>query len=245
LTALLLSALQASCVVAPPARIKPVEEVLGKGWTCYAAPDGYKVAGVVVEVTSDGKYLFDADYSSLSKEVPSAIGSVSMKSTTTLGGVVKLLESFKVVDKDTSFTADLTHKADIAVAYGGTKKQVLPGGSVETITAERAKRRLVPTSTYFVFRESHSAKSVDILVGDSVVGSLGLTAKLNQIVDVNPKIARDASSQYKLKDAYEKPLGVCTIATELVPDRQFDGNTKLKLGNIVDVPTDVVISGRK
>jgi DNA gyrase/topoisomerase IV subunit B len=83
------------------------------------------------------------------------------------------------------------------------------------------------------------------LVGDSVVGSLGLTAKLNQIVDVNPKIARDASSQYKLKDAYEKPLGVCTIATELVPDRQFDGNTKLKLGNIVDVPTDVVISGRK
>ena len=114
-----LALLLLSCA-SSPARLKPVEEVLGKGWVCYTAPDGYKLAGIVVEVTNDGKYIFDADYSSLSIETQSSIGSVTTNNTTTFGGVVRLLESFKAVDKDASFTADLTRKADLAVTYGGT-----------------------------------------------------------------------------------------------------------------------------
>ena len=70
-----LALLLLSCA-SSPARLKPVEEVLGKGWVCYTAPDGYKLAGIVVEVTNDGKYIFDADYSSLSIETQSSIGSV-------------------------------------------------------------------------------------------------------------------------------------------------------------------------
>ena len=239
-----LALLLLSCA-SSPARLKPVEEVLGKGWVCYTAPDGYKLAGIVVEVTNDGKYIFDADYSSLSIETQSSIGSVTTNNTTTFGGVVRLLESFKAVDKDASFTADLTRKADLAVTYGGTMKQMLPGKAVEAIADEHSKRKLVPTSTYILFRESHSAKSVDTLINDSIVAGLGLTAKLNQLVDVNPKISRDSSSRYKPKEEYGKPIGICTIATELIPEKKFDGNTTLRVGNQISVPTDIVITDRK
>ena len=236
-----LSVLTVSCAGSLPPRIPPIEEVLGKGWTCYAAPDAFKKAGIVVEATADGKYLFDKDYSAKAIEGASAIGTARVTSTTTLGGVLQLLKNFHVFIKDANITADLTSKVTIEAAYGGTRKQVISGDDVRYIANAYSAIKLTPTSHYFVFRESHSATSVDLLVDRSVVGSLGATATLDGLVDVNSKISRNAANQYRLKDQYDKPIGVCTVATELVIERGFDGQTKVRPGEEYRVPDNFII----
>jgi len=233
--------LTVSCTGHLPSRIKPIEEPLGKGWTCYAAPDAFKKAGIVVEATSDGKYLFDSDFSARAIEATSAIGTATVNSTTTLGGVLQLLKTFLVFNRDAKIEADLTRKVVIKAAYGGTKKQVISGNDVQDIANVYSSRKLTPTSHYFVFRESHSATSVDILVDRSVVGSLGATAILDGLVDVSPKISRDAANNYRLKDKYDKPVGICTLATELVIERGFGGQTTVRPGEEYPVPDNIII----
>jgi len=227
--------------VAPSSRIPPIEEVLGEGWTCYAAPDAFKKAGIVVEATADGKYVFDSDYSARAIDGTSAIGTARVTSTATLGGVLQILKNFDVFIKDANLTAELTRKVIIEVAYGGTKKQVISGNDVRYIANAYSAMKLTPTSRYLVFRESHSATSVDILVDRSVVGLLNATAILDGLAEANPKISRNAANQYRLKDQYDKPIGVCTIATELLVERGFDGQTKVRPGDKYRVPDNAII----
>lgn len=221
--------------------ITPIEKVLGAGWTCYAAPDAFKKAGIVIEVTADGKYLFDGDYSAKVEEGPSAIGTARVSSTTTLGGVLQLLKSFHVFVKDAKATADLSRKVVIEATYGGTRKQVINGQDVRDIANIYSNMKLTPTSHYFVFRESQSATSVDILLDGSIVASLGATAALNGLLDVNSAISKDNANQYRLKDKYEKPIGICTVATELLIQRNFTGQTIVTPGEEYPVPDSAIV----
>ena len=230
-----------ACCAGPSDKIQSLEKVLGPGWTCYAAPDAFKKAGIVVEATADGKYLFDSDYSKRAIDRTSAIGTTMVKSTFTLGGVLQLLKNLRVSINDANITVDLTRTETIEVIYGGTRKQVISGDDVRYIANKYSAMKLTPTSHYFVFRESHSATSVDIRVDRSVVGLLNATAILDGIAEVNPKISKYAADKYRLKDQYDPPVGVCTIATELLIERGFDGQTKVRPGEEYRVPDNVII----
>ncbi|GEM_PF-4240098 len=235
-----LSVITVSCA-ARPSRIQPIEAVLGTGWTCYAAPDVFKKAGIVIEATADRKYLFDSDYSAKAIEGPSAIGTATVTSSTTVGGVVQLLKNFQVFTKDANITADLSRKVTIDATYGGTRKQVVSGDGVRDIANAYSKIKLTPTSHYFVFRESHTATSIDILVDRSVAASVNATATLDGMVNVNPKISRNNAGKYRLKDQYDVPVGICTIATELLIERSFDGTTNVRPGQDYRVPDNVTV----
>lgn len=236
-----LSLLIVSCGTSE-SRIPTIEEVLGRGWTCYAAPDVFKKAGIVVEVTADGKYVFDSDHSAKAVEGPSAIGTATVTSSVTLGSVVQLLKAFHVFGQDAHITADLTRRVTIGATYGGTRKQVISGSDVRDIADAYSKMKLTPTSHYFVFRESHTATSIDILVDRSVAASVNATATLDGMVNANPKVSRNSADKYQLRDRYEVPVGICTIATELLIERGFDGKTNVRPGQEYQVPDNVTVA---
>lgn len=218
-----------------------LEPYLGKGWECYAAPDTFKKAGVVVELTADGKYFFDSDHSARSIKGSSAIGAATNRIESTVGGVLKLLQDFEILSDTTDITADLNRVATIRATYSGTKKWVIGGDDMRSITEIYASKDLTPNSRYFLFRESHSAESIDILIDRSIVGSLGANIDFDRIVDVNPQISRSSGNRYRLQYQSEEPLGVCAIATELLIERGFDGKIAVRPSGIFYLPDNVSI----
>ena len=236
-------ALLTACANKNPPRIAPVEEVLGNGWQCYAAPDEFKHAGVVVEVTRDGRYFVDSDHRDMALSGSSAIGNLEQTVTSSLGGVLSLLRSAGIVTNATT-TADLQRSVSVRAKYTGTTKYVISGQGVAEILKSYEGRSLPPASRYILFRESHSAQSIDILIERSAVAELGIETTLDSLVDANTKLSRNGKTQYRLQDSFAEPLGVCALPYELTVIRSADGTTRLTMGAQVRLPPDVVISQR-
>lgn len=237
-------AVSTSCTTSVQPRVRPVEELLGPGWQCYAAPDMFKRAGVVVEMNNDGSYFFDSDYSDKAARGPSAIGDLNYTVNTTAGGVLSLLKSAGILANPADATADAKRTAKVQAKYSDTEKQVISGAAVNEILNAYAGRSLPPTSRYFLFRESHSAKSVDLVIEKSTVTELGLQATLDATVDAKGKWSRSSNGDYRLKDVFDAPLGICTLPYELTVIRGADGTTKMTLGGQVLLPPETVIKKR-
>ena len=206
---LVVPALLTGCATKIPPRVGPVEQFLGAGWQCYAAPDEFKHAGVVLEVTRDGRYFVDSDHRDMTQSGSSAIGNLEHTVNSSLGGVLSLLRSAGIVTSAKT-TADVQRSVTVRAKYTDTTKYVISGPVVSEILKSYEGRSLPPTSRYILLRESHSARSIDILIERSGIAELGLETTLDALVDVNAKLSRNGDAQYRLQDSFARPAwGMC------------------------------------
>jgi hypothetical protein len=173
----------------------------------------------------------------------SAIGNLEQTVNSGLGGVLSLLRSAGIVTNAMT-TADVRRSVSVRAKYTGTTKYVISGSGVSKILESYEGRTLPPTSRYTLFRESHSAQSIDILIERSAVAELGIESTLDSLVNANTKLSHNGEAQYRLQDSFAKPLGVCALPYELTIIRSADGTTRLTMGAQVSLPPDVVISQR-
>ena len=233
-----------SCVTHPPSTIKPLERVLGEHWTCYTTPDSFKKAGVVVEITSDGKYVHFVDFSSHAKEGHSAIGNIHYSVDFTALGLANFLHKFAQLRQPENLKASFETKRTTKVSYRDTRKYVIDATVLEKIARQISAASLLPTSQYAVIRESHGAKSMSIFIDSEGLISLGAEAIIDDDVEVALKVSRDIEGQYELKREFDDYLGICTLATDLQVKRGFDGQIEITLGNAVAFPRDIVVEER-
>ncbi|MEM9545358.1 MAG: hypothetical protein AAGA77_05265 [Bacteroidota bacterium] len=211
--------------------INSLEEVLGKGWQCYAAPDEFKKAGIVLEYTKDKLYVFDSDYSDKSISGNSAIGSINYSLNTNYGGVLQLLQGLSLFSPDSNISANLSRNTIVSVNYKNTKKHVISGITAQTIAFDYSKRKLVPTSRYFLIRESQSALDLNIEIEKSVLDTLFGSIEVAKFAKASSNKFSEGKNSYVLKNEYKQALGICTLVTELDIKRGATGIQKVTLSN--------------
>ncbi len=233
-----------SCNMPPPSTIKPLEQVLGEHWTCYTAPDSFKKAGVVVEITSDDKYVHFMNFSNDAQEGRSAIGNLHYSVDFTLLGLANFLHKFAQLRQSENLNVSTETVRTTKVSYNDTRKYVIDAAALEKIVQHVSDAHLHPTSQYAVIRESHGAKSMSIHIDDANLLSLGVDAIIDDDIGAALEVKRDVEGEYELKQEFEDYLGICTLATDLQVRRGFDGETEVTLGNTLQFPRDVVVEER-
>ena len=240
---LALSVLVASCSPHLSDAIPPLEEILGHGWTCYTVPDVFKMAGNVIERTSSGTYVHYLDFSDRSESGESQIGAVSQERVWTFSAIVKLLQLSEPLQDGFSVDASADRRTSLEVAYGDTRKHRIDGDDVHYIRTEleRNPARLTQGSQYFVFRESHSATSAEILVDSSAAARLtGMGIPTNALPE-SSRLANEGEERYRLNAEFGGRLGICTVATPLHIERSFDGGIAIRLGADRPLPESITI----
>lgn len=238
----LIVGLLASCTsTEQSATIPEIEAVLGKGWVCHSAPDGLKKAGVVIQKTKEGSFVFEGDFSSSSIETNSVIGGLTYQSKTSLGGMLKLLEQLDIVDANSEITGVMSAVANINVQYDDTKKHVISGDHAREVAKAYQQKNLKSSSRYYIIRESHAAKAIDISVDKTFVSKLGVDVEINKVIDTNPSINNKSDSKYTLKKSFDQRIGVCTVMTELEVSHGVDGSIRVVAGHNYDMSRDIEI----
>ena len=236
-----LSALVIAGCVSNGDTISPIEKVLGPGWTCHAAPDQYKAAGVVLQKNTDGVMQFDSEFRDQSIVGAVAIGNKKYSANTTAGGVLKLLKAVDVL-ADADASANITGNTTINVSYGGTNKHLLPGANARQIARDLDAEGLLDELEFYLIRESISAKEINIIMKGDLVVDLAGKINIDNIVNANPKFSRDRNDDYVLNESFDSGLGVCTLVSRIVVEGGIDGSKSTSLGSDVKLPPDFDIT---
>ena len=233
-----------SCNMPPQSTIEPLEQVLGEHWTCYTAPDSFKKAGVVVEITSDDKYVHFMNFSDDAQEGRSAIGNLHYSVDFTTLGLANFLRKFAQLRQSENLNVSIETVRTTKVSYNDTRKYVIDAVVLEKIAQHVSNAGLRPTSQYAIIRESHGAKSMSIHIDDASLLSLGVEATIDDGIGAALEVKRNVEGEYQLKQEFDDYLGICTLATDLQVRRGFDGKTEVTLGNAFQFPRDIVVEER-
>lgn len=215
-------------------RITPVEKVLGKGWQCYVSPDEFKIAGIVLEQTRDGKFYVDANYNIKATDGESAIPDNSYKSQIGIGILAKWFT------KDLSTNNNLDKSSIVDVKYMDTNKQVIYNAGVREIIKDYETKDINPRSKYFLIRESYTAKSADILISKSLADSLNIG--VTDSIKLTGNIGN--SNKYTLKKEFSKPLAICNLTYEFKLEKGFNSKNIVTVGNPVIIPSEIVVNSK-
>lgn len=227
---LLLPLLLLGCV-AGKHRIKPVEKTLGKGWQCYIAPDEFKIAGVVIEQTPEGKYYVDdTTYIRNASIGEAAIPDNSYQSNLNVG----ILANFNFYGTKLNTGNDFNKNSTVDIKYTDTKKQVIIGTVVNNIIKDYKTREFNIKSKYYLIRESYTAKSADIFISKSLADSLNIS--LTDSIKINGNGGNNR--KYVLKKEFSKSLAICNLIYELKIEKGFDSKNIVTIGNPVVIPTN-------
>ena len=235
------------CVADSPSRLEEVERYLGDGWECFVTPDGFKKAGMVLEVTNDGIPYVDSDYTELATSEGSVIGTVDFSVDSNASALGKLLEDLGVIGSSSEISVTNEAEEAIAVTYGGnTKKHVMFGEDVRRVTTEYASEPTNPSSKYFLIRESQSAESASIQLEESQAIALNVSAKLAAAVEASGKVSRREEGGYALNSDFNGEMGVCTLTYELQIERSRSSAKKkvVRSRRPVQLPKDQIIRSR-
>jgi hypothetical protein len=241
-----IGSLQTGCASHREARLKTVEKVLGPGWECYAAPDAFKKAGVVVERDRNGIVYYYSDHSDQSVSGTAAIGDTDLSIDTEIGTLLKADESLTATVDAAEAAADLNRSIAVTARYQGTVKHVVPGEDTMRILSHLSEVETPATNRYFLFRESISATSIDIIVQRSNLSTADIRASFESIIDASAKWSRHRDGEYRLVESFDTPIGVCVLPYELRIIRSADGTKRTVLsGRPVELPLATAISERK
>ena len=217
---------------------------MGRGWTCYTAPDTFKKAGAIVEVTADGRYLHFMTFSGQPQEGQSAIGAVRYTHNFGIRGLSGILARFGLLQADDDISAKLDRTFTLSVSYGDTRKFVIDANDLTEINSQIATKTLTPSSRYLIFRESHAAKTISVYIDTADIQKLGLNFRTPDENRAGLTVTRNSKGEYKLQEEFQEYLGICTIATALVVEQHFHGHPKLSLGDDITLPSDIVVQER-
>lgn len=164
-----------------------LEQKLGRGWQCFAMPNGFGRVGVIFEQRQD-KSVFYLDDTKLSAAAtaPMAIGSLTTSKHFSIGAAVKFLATFFP-------SLDVSHDYNrkISATIGGAEEQV-GGIAAQDAAKSWASRHLSAFSSgskVFVVREAVLASEVtytfDSATSTSIAAKLDLSASKTATVAVS------------------------------------------------------------
>ena len=176
------------------ARFPDLEKKLGKGWQCFAMPNGFGHIGVVFEQRPDKSVFYlDDTRSAAAATAPMAIGSLSTSKHFSLGAAFKLLSVFfPAID------ASYDYSSKISATIGGAEEQV-GGAAVSNAGTQWAlqnRASFKPGSKVFIVREAVLASEItyafDQATSASIAAKLDLSAPKSATISASAAVGGKA-----------------------------------------------------